>query len=465
MAAAARAGEQAGAATPPGFVMKILGLSGAVPDTLAFIEWLDRQVSRASLMPHIELGQGTTGGSRALGTTFVDSWMLALETLATQTAMEATRQIAARIVEWNRGPDEAVPQVVVSGIGSKREVTAESLASLLDAGALSSDPALEAWVRREYRLPEREVQDGKAVPTGRLFESDISTGMVTRNERRAMFNLPPVAGGDALVDPKAPAAPAPEPKVAAKRKRQAEGQLALPIAAAADDEADRVQRDYDAALAALLAAWPVLAAPLVADLASQAAASTTAGLASLAASTDVVVGVEQALTDAMFRLATQAGKQVVASASAQGVDIPPVAVDGGHLAEIAAVTATLLASRYATTAAERALIAPVGGVADAVRAALVDLSTATRGMVADRLGAALSTAQGQGRLAVLSATPAVAYVADEVNDKGRCTVCASADGRRYESLTEALRDYPNGVQNVACEGGTRCRGHLVPIWR
>jgi hypothetical protein len=34
MAAAARAGEQSGAATPPGFAMRILGLSGAVPDAL-----------------------------------------------------------------------------------------------------------------------------------------------------------------------------------------------------------------------------------------------------------------------------------------------------------------------------------------------------------------------------------------------------------------------------------------------
>lgn len=473
MAAAARGGEQAGAASPPGFTMKVMGLTGSVPDTLDFIRWLDMQISRAALMPHIELGQGTSGGSRALGSTFVDSWLLALETLATQTAMEATRQIAARIVEWNRGQDEAVPQVVVSGIGSRREVTAESLASLLDAGALSADPALEAWVRREYRLPEREQQDS-SVPSGRLFESDIATGMVTRNERRAMFNLPPVAGGDELPQtnapkPQAPDGPVPpQLKVAAKRKRQADGQLALPIVAAAgDDEAERHQRDYEAALAALLAAWPALAAPLIAGLAAQAAAAGVGGLASLAASADMVDALTVDLTAVMGNVAAAAAAQLAASARAQGVDIDPPPVDDGHLAEVAAVTAALLATRYATAAAERALTAPADGVAEAVQVALQGLTDAQGGMVADRLGAALSTAQGHGRMAVLASAPAVAYVGveDAEPSGNRCEPCQAADGKRYETLAAALEDRPNAMQLAACAGGSRCRGYLRPVWR
>jgi hypothetical protein len=467
MAAAARGGEQAGAASPPGFTMKVMGLTGSVPQTLDFIRWLDMQISRAALMPHIELGQGTSGGSRALGSTFVDSWLLALETLAAQTAMEATRQIAARIVGWNRGDQESVPQVVVSGIGSRREVTAESLNQLIQSGALSSDPALEAWVRREYRLPEREEQDGRPAPSGRIFEHDVTSGVITRNERRAQIGLPPVEGGDTLADPDKPAAPAPavpEPKVTAKRKRQADGQLALPIAAAADDEADRVQHDFEAALAALLAAWPALAAPLVADLAAQAAASTTADLATLAASTATVAEIEAALSGAMLSLADKAAAQVVASAAAQGVTVEQPSPDDSRIVEVAAVTAALIGSAYTSAAVRRAMLAPAGTVATAVRAALDDMSQAQRGTVADSLGAALSTAQGHGRLGVLAAAPAVAYVADEVNDRSRCAVCAAADQKRYESLADALRDYPNGIQNAACEGGARCRGHLVPVW-
>lgn len=155
MAAAARGGEQAGAATPPGFSMKVMGLSGSVPDTLAFLQYLDQQMSASALMGAMDLGQ-TPNGSRALGDTFMDAFLLALEATGEAIADAATRQICARVVGWNYGADEPVPRVVVSGVGSRREVTAEAMSLLLGAGALGADPALEAWVRREYRLPERD---------------------------------------------------------------------------------------------------------------------------------------------------------------------------------------------------------------------------------------------------------------------------------------------------------------------
>lgn len=155
MATAARSGEAAGAASPPGFVLKILGLSGSVPDTLGFIRYLDQQMTGAALMGALDLGD-TPNGSRALGETFMDSFLLALESTAEAVADVATRQVCARLVGWNHGTDEPVPRVVVSGVGSRREVTAESLNLLLGAGALAADPGLEAWVRREYRLPERD---------------------------------------------------------------------------------------------------------------------------------------------------------------------------------------------------------------------------------------------------------------------------------------------------------------------
>jgi hypothetical protein len=155
LVSAARAGDQAGAVGLPGFEMKILGLSGSVPDTLGFIRWLNQEIASAALMPHLDLGTSESG-SRALGTSFIDSWTLALESEAESIADTATRQICTRIVDWNWGEDEPVPRIVVSGIGSRREVTAESLQLLLSSGALAADPGLEAWVRREYRLPERQ---------------------------------------------------------------------------------------------------------------------------------------------------------------------------------------------------------------------------------------------------------------------------------------------------------------------
>lgn len=174
LASAARAGEQAGAATPPGFTMKIMGISGAVPSTLDFLRFLNQEISSGLLMPHMDLGS-SANGSRALGESFTDSWLLSLGALGAEICDVATRQIAARIVEWNYGPDEPVPAVVVSGIGAKRDVTAESLQLLLQSGALAADPGLEAWVRREYRLPERD-ESTPVVVSGADVDDSGKTG-------------------------------------------------------------------------------------------------------------------------------------------------------------------------------------------------------------------------------------------------------------------------------------------------
>lgn len=185
----ARGGIVAGAATPPGFTMKIMGISGSLPPTQDFLRWLDEQMTGSALLGFLDLGS-TPNGSRALGDTFLDSFHLALESEGELVADIATRQIAAPIVTWNFGEDEPVPRVVVSGIGSRREVTAESLALLLGAGALAADPALEGWVRREYRLPDRDPDSP--------FEVKAPKGQ---------YMTVPGTGGDGA--PTGPAQPAP----------------------------------------------------------------------------------------------------------------------------------------------------------------------------------------------------------------------------------------------------------------
>ncbi|MFY1595478.1 phage portal protein family protein [Micromonospora sp. WMMD737] len=165
LVSAARAGDQAGAATPPGFTMRIVGLSGSVPDTVGFTRFLNQEMAGSVLMPHLDLGSTETG-SRALGQTFLESWTLALESEAEAIADTATRQVCVPIVDWNWGEDEPAPRVVVSGVGSRREITAESLQLLLNSGALAADPKLEAWVRREYRLPERDPNAPRPLPAG-----------------------------------------------------------------------------------------------------------------------------------------------------------------------------------------------------------------------------------------------------------------------------------------------------------
>lgn len=463
---ASRVGDQAGATMPPGAMMKLVGLSGGTPDTLGFIKWLDQQMSTSALMGHLDLGQTQTG-SRALGSVFVDSLMLALESVGEEIADVATRQAAARIVAWNWGADEPVPRVVVSGIGSRREVTAESLQMLLDSGALGNDPGLEEWVRREYRLPARAEPRPAAVPG-----ADTSGAPESTSE-----SAPAVQA----------AAPAPAPARPAIRYEQPE----LPITAQVDDEPDepeqqddemrQAQEDSAAALLALLAAWPLLAGPLTAALTAGATAAVGAGtlgaLSNLTVPDDVVDNIASAVTQTMVSLGATAADRARDNIGRQGAAVDMPTLDTAELRQHAEAATGLIVAGYRSAAARAALNAAGPGVdpdqvGQAVQQALDDLTeTATtqqqgqrRGFVAGELDSALHTAVHWGRVAVFGGLDAlgvpVTWWADESNeDRNRCRPCAEINGTEFPSLAAAIAAYPAG-KHVGCLGRQRCRGHL-----
>ncbi len=432
LAMAARAGEQAGASTPPGFTMKILGITGQIPDTLAFMEFLNREIAGAVLMPHLDLGTGTSG-SRATATAFIDSWTLALEAIGESAADTVTRQVAARIVGWNYGDDEPVPRVTVSGVGSRREVTAESLKMLLDAGALSSDPALEEWVRREYRLPEREAT-----------KPDVPSTPVAASVRRS-------------------------PR---KQRKEPATQLALPILAAADVPSSvdpaAIAAEWQAAMDELAQQWEDQSGPLVeAIVAAVVAAQGIAGLGTLAADAAVVAGLAATIGAGSVGLAAAAMATAAGELARIGVTVTPV-VDQAKVQAAADVTAAVVASGYVNGATRVALNfadTDEAKVASAVRAHLLDLSTATgHGFVAGNLAQLLTLAQAEGRMAAFTAAAEagtdVVLVASEINDQSRCTNCGEVDGRRYDTVAAALTDYPAG-RFVDCLGS--CRGFVYAV--
>jgi hypothetical protein len=455
MAQQARAGISAGGSTPPGFTLKILGITGSLPPTQEFLRWLDQQMSASALLGVLELGE-TPNGSRALGEAFLDSFHLALESEGELVADVATRQIAARIVNWNFGEDEPVPRVVVSGIGSRREVTAESLQMLLSSGALAADPALEEWVRREYRLPERDP--------------DAPVPPVTK-----AAPVPPGPDGNAGGQPAEPVAvqAAAKPRPRSPRRKTA-GQPALfgdddPAAAAA-----RIQQQWEQAKAALLKKWPKTAQPMVDELADQAEAAVAEqdleALGSLAVSAGVIAAVALMLNGSGDSLAADAAAGVVTEAANQGVSIDTPDQPGAErVRQVAAAVAGIIAAGYASGAAKAALQL-AGAAPSALRAAvadqLADLGAAANGLVGDNVGALLASAQYAGRLAVLEQHPADSYVAVEANDgPSRCEPCKKIDKTVYGTLAEALADYPNaGGTYIRCEGRARCHGHIAPRW-
>lgn len=462
LASAARAGDQAGVSTPPGFAMKILGITGSVPDTTAFIEFLNREMATSALMQHIDLGN-TQSGSRALGTAFIDSFTLALESEAEAVADVATRQIAARIVEWNWGADEPVPRVVVSGIGSRREVTAESLQLLMSSGALAADPGLEEWVRREYRLPART--EPRPVQT-------TGTDLPNRDQDED--------------DADQEGEPAPPPVRASRRlpRREAPGQLALPVLAAAGDLTELEQQsaadfaaiaaELDNAQQELAAQWPELAAPVVAALTAAAVTAVTAGtvadLGSLAVPAGAITAAVSAVGDVMLSLARSAAARAAAELRAQGVRVKTGTPDANRVRGNAEAIVRVIASGYATGAGRVALTYGPGAdpdtVAGAVRQHLDDLSQVRDGgpggWVATNLGGALHQASSAGRAATFAKAPAgTRWTISAVNDRNVCQPCTADAGRTFTRLADAQAALPAG--NPACLGGLRCRCALIAV--
>lgn len=444
MASAARAGDQAGAAVPPGFTMRIVGLSGSIPDTLGFVRFLNQEMSGSVLMPHLDLGTTETG-ARALGQSFIDSWTLALESEAEAIADTTTRQCVVPIVDWNWGEDEPAPRVVVSGIGSRREVTAESLQLLLNSGALSADPKLEAWVRREYRLPERDPDAPRPLPAGPPARVPNRPDAEEDGDRTEEEEAP--GGGD--------------------------GER---VAAAAPPAVDVQAMDaaHQQAVQEMTAGWEQASGPLVAALAAavaaEAAGGALAGLAALAIPQTATAGLYRVVTDGMMALARS-------SAAAAAVEVRPIARISAALSAstrerisgTARAVTDLIVAGY-RSAATRVALATAGATAtveqvrDAVTTALTELSEAKgSGLVAGNLSAAAGSAQGLGREQVFAELPdGVRFRASEELDRNTCRSCRLVDGTEYPSFEEALADYPTG-RYLHCAGRERCRGFIYAV--
>lgn len=189
MATSLRAGEAAGAATPFGAKLRLMGVEGTLPDAKPAVEYHDQQIARAVLAHFLNLGQQT--GSWALGSTFADFFTLSLQTLAQQVADTATQHIVEDLVDVNWGPDEPAPKLVFDEIGSRQPATAEAMKTLVDAGILHPDEVLETATRQFYGLPPADpatatAPAGTADPNAAAAPQEASFGAESVAAKRAV---------------------------------------------------------------------------------------------------------------------------------------------------------------------------------------------------------------------------------------------------------------------------------------
>lgn len=182
-----RAGDAAGASLPHGAILKFLGVEGRLPDTNSPIRYYDEQIARAVLAHFLNLGTET--GSWALGSTFANFFTDSLNAVAQQFAVVTQQHVIEDLVDVNYGPTEPAPRLVPATIGAEHPATAEAIKALIECGALSADPALEAHLRGLYGLP---VKDDVAAETpGEGVGTEIDKKEARAIVRRAGAELDP----------------------------------------------------------------------------------------------------------------------------------------------------------------------------------------------------------------------------------------------------------------------------------
>lgn len=483
MASAMRAGDSAGIAIPNGFKPFLMGMTGSAPDALAFIEYLDRVMAKQALASLIELGQTETG-SRALGDTFMDLFLLSLQAVADEAALTATSGqdgtpgIVTDLVDQNWGEDEPAPRLICTDVGTQYEASSQAIQQLAITGALQPDSGLDQWIRRQWKLPKRVEPWIQPVSKQAPAPNPTQPGGVPAAQPNPASNSPtgPEGAPTPSGSPSAPSGPA-SAAARSRTPRAANGVLRrqpTAIEAASGFDPEQHQSAWQTALDALMSAYAGVAAAQKAAIVDSVEAILAAGTVSDLASINVALASgETILAQYMLNAWHTSMLAMAGEAASQGVHIDTAKVPMPNFSDVASGRATFAATYMAQQGGSRAMrgLQPGKAAKDQQGAVVGDVSafldTLSTTSLRDQLGGALTAAQNAGRVAVLQAAPASAgtakYVASEILDVNTCAKCQDEDEHQFASLAEAEQAYPSGGY-LECQGDLRCRGTVVAVW-
>jgi hypothetical protein len=437
VAAGLRVGESAGAALGPGFLLRILGIEGSIPDALPFLRYLDEQMARMSLASVMDLG-ATPNGSRALGAEFGDLLTLALNGVGQLMASTATK-LAVDMTDYNVGADAPSPAIVVGDVGSNPAEMATAIADLVSKGGLTMDAGLEGFVRDGLRLPPKPV--------------DITTEPTDQASIDALLNDP--AADDRLTASAHVHATAGDVPLDARYRPLTEVEAKAGLDPATIDDLT------DTATADAVTAWGPVQAAWVAEAMTAVTAAVEAGdLTGLATWVPDRAAAQAVILTAMEAGAAAGVTTARQELTAQGVTPPPAEPDGAALEAAAVALAVVLAGGFAASTLRSAgrFFRPGTPPRDVAVAVVSDLEALSGAYVEGQLGGAVQTGLTEGRTAVQAAAPAVSvtWVHSAVRDRSTCLACSANDGHLYPSLVQARTDFPMGGYAL-CQGRERCR--------
>jgi len=146
---------------PMGWELEILtpktGTGGGT-DAKKFIKDLNEQISVAFLAQFLQLGTTETG-SRALGSSFVDFFLMALQHTADYIVEVLNRFVVRELVDYNWSDVTDYPTLRAAKV---KELDYQTLAALQTAGVITADGEVEDAVRVGLGLPERPEDEEPA---------------------------------------------------------------------------------------------------------------------------------------------------------------------------------------------------------------------------------------------------------------------------------------------------------------
>lgn len=155
LAAAYQVGMGSGVGLGQNQDLKLLGVSGNLPDTLSMLSFHDKMMALEPMAHFLNLDRG---GSYALATVQQDPFTLAENALLQFFIRVGNEHIVEDLVDINFGPDVPAPLIVADEIGSEQDATAAGLKMFVEAGLLSPDVLVEQTLRQRLGLPAKQPE-------------------------------------------------------------------------------------------------------------------------------------------------------------------------------------------------------------------------------------------------------------------------------------------------------------------
>lgn len=142
---------------PEGYEFRLLGgtKDSQGSDALPSIKYYDEAIAKTMLAMFISLGTSQTG-SRALGGTFLDIFLLSLQSYADYICEVINRFLIKEYVISNWGEVEQYPSLKV---GQIKQFDPIVLAKLIEVGVITADEAIENSTRETLHLPEKTEEE------------------------------------------------------------------------------------------------------------------------------------------------------------------------------------------------------------------------------------------------------------------------------------------------------------------